>query len=63
MDTSKIIERLGGTAKAAALFQVTPSAVSQWQENGIPKARLMFLELARPDIFKDDPAPVDPSSP
>ena len=55
MDTSKIIERLGGTTKTAALFQVTPGAVSQWLENGIPKARLMYLEIARPDVFIDPP--------
>jgi hypothetical protein len=55
MDTSKIIERLGGTAKAAALFEISPSAVSQWIENGIPKPRLMYLKLARPDVFEEPP--------
>lgn len=28
------------------------AAVSQWRRDGIPNARLMFLRLARPDIFK-----------
>lgn len=53
MDTQEIIARLGGTAKAAALCNVTPSAVSQWIRSGIPPARLMFLTLARPDIFAE----------
>lgn len=51
MDHSKIIDDLGGTSKVAALCQVSLSAVSQWRESGIPKGRLMFLQLARPDIF------------
>lgn len=55
MDTQEIITRLGGTAKAAALCDVTPSAVSQWIRSGIPRARLMFLTLARPDIFAAPP--------
>ncbi|WP_426076499.1 Cro/CI family transcriptional regulator [Janthinobacterium sp. PSPC3-1] len=55
MDTQEIITRLGGTAKAAALCNVTPSAVSQWIRSGIPRARLMFLTLARPDIFAAPP--------
>ena len=51
MDTKTIIEKLGGGAKVAALCQVSPAAVSQWNRNGIPNARLMFLKLARPDVF------------
>ena len=51
MDDSKVIDELGGTAKVAALCEVSMAAVSQWREGGIPKSRLMFLRLARPDIF------------
>jgi hypothetical protein len=50
MDASKIIDDLGGTNAVAELCQVTPQAVSQWRDDGIPPARLMFLKLARPDI-------------
>jgi phage terminase Nu1 subunit (DNA packaging protein) len=52
MTPSKIIEALGGTAETARLCEVEMAAVSQWKENGIPKARMMFLKLARPDVFK-----------
>jgi predicted transcriptional regulator len=51
MDTKTLIKRLGGTAKTAELCEVTPGAVSQWRKSGIPKARLMFIRLARPEIF------------
>ena len=47
----EIIDALGGTAKVAKLCEVDPAAVSQWRRNGIPNARLMFLKLARPDVF------------
>lgn len=59
MDAQEIINRLGGTAKTAALCNVTPGAVSQWIPNGIPSARLMFLKLARPDAFIPGPASGD----
>ncbi|ALK96997.1 hypothetical protein AB595_04845 [Massilia sp. WF1] len=52
MNATEIIQRLGGPTKTAELCEVTTQAVSQWQHNGIPKARLKFLELARPDVFK-----------
>ena len=60
MDTqssvSDIIDRLGGTFKTAELCDVAPPSVSEWRANNrIPKARLMFLRLARPDVFRDDP--------
>lgn len=57
MNASEIIQRLGGVTKTAALCEVTVQAVSQWHRNGIPKARVKFLRLARPDVF--DPVPAD----
>lgn len=51
MNDSQLIDALGGTAKVAALCKVSMAAVSQWRDDGIPSARRMFLELARPDIF------------
>lgn len=51
MNANSIIDSLGGTNAVALLCKVSPQAVSQWREDGIPKARLMFLELARPDVF------------
>jgi hypothetical protein len=53
MNATEIIQRLGGPTKTAALCEVTTQAVSQWQQNGIPKARLQFLRLARPEVFQD----------
>lgn len=49
-DPSQIIDALGGTAVVAKLCEVQPPSVSEWRRVGIPRARLMFLELARPDV-------------
>jgi hypothetical protein len=51
---SELIDNMGGTAEVAALCDVSMAAVSQWRLSGIPKARRMFLRLARPDTFKDE---------
>jgi hypothetical protein len=51
MNASQIIDALGGTAKVATLCEVSMAAVSQWREDGIPKPRLMYLRLARPEVF------------
>ncbi|OJA74500.1 hypothetical protein BGV72_24410 [Burkholderia ubonensis] len=45
-----IIDGLGGTKSVAELCQCTDSAVSQWRHDGVPRARLSFLRLARPDF-------------
>lgn len=55
MTDSEIIDALGGTAKVAQLCEVEMAAVSQWRHAGIPHARIMFLRLARPDIFRVEP--------
>jgi len=47
---SRLIDALGGTVAAARLFEVRPQAVSQWRRQGIPKPRMMFLTLLRPDL-------------
>lgn len=52
MDTNTVIDLLGGTNKVAELCEVKPQAVSQWRTHGIPGARLMYLKLLRPDVFK-----------
>ena len=54
MDTNTIINKLGGTNAVAKLCNVSAQAVSQWRTDGIPAARLMYLELARPDVFSKD---------
>ena len=49
--SNEVIDALGGTVVVAGLCNVTKGAVSQWRENGIPEARLMYLKLLRPDVF------------
>lgn len=48
---SEIIDAIGGTSATARLCRVTPASVSDWRKTGIPDARRMFIELARPEIF------------
>jgi len=61
MDTKQIIKSLGGVSATARLCEVSSAAVSQWQTEGIPKSRLMFLKLARPEVFAV-PGQAEPSS-
>lgn len=51
MNDSDIIDKLGGTGEVANMCAVTPQAVSQWRDDGIPAARRMYLKLLRPDVF------------
>ncbi len=51
LTADEIIDALGGTSETARLCEVEPPSVSDWRKHGIPKPRLMFLKLARPDIF------------
>ena len=50
-EASRIIDAIGGTGEVAKLCEVLPSAVSQWRYDGIPRARMMYLRLVRPDVF------------
>ena len=43
MNTTDIITLLGGTFAVARLCGVSPSAVSQWHNNGIAKDKLILL--------------------
>lgn len=61
-DPNVIIDRLGGPAKVARLCRVRSQAVSQWRHDGIPDARLMYLQAVRPDVFADDFAADAPTS-
>ncbi|MFL1558606.1 hypothetical protein [Pseudomonas sp. O11] len=53
MNPSEIIDALGGTFRVAELCEVRPPSVSDWRKYGIPRARMMFLRIARPEVFKD----------
>lgn len=57
-----IIDRLGGTTAVAKLCECKPPSVHQWRADGIPKYRIQFLRLARPDVFEGVEQP-DQSSP
>jgi DNA-binding transcriptional regulator YdaS (Cro superfamily) len=43
MNTTEIIQTLGGTFAVAKLFRVSPPAVSQWRNNGLPGDKLVLL--------------------
>lgn len=48
---SALIDRLGGTMEVARMFDIKSPSVSEWRRTGIPNSRMMFLRLARPDLF------------
>ena len=52
MDSSQIIDALGGTDKVATICEITPSAVSQWRNNGIPRPWLRYLNLLYPRVVR-----------
>jgi DNA-binding transcriptional regulator YdaS (Cro superfamily) len=43
MNTTEIIQPLGGTFAVAKLCRVSPPAVSQWRNNGLPNDKLVLL--------------------
>ena len=59
---SALIDRLGGTVEVANLCEVSPQAVSHWRREGIPRARLMYLRVLRPEVFEAEGAPPVPAT-
>lgn len=51
IEPNTAIDLLGGTNAAAVFFEVTSGAVSQWRNDGIPRARAMYLRATRPDVY------------
>ena len=49
---NRIIDALGGTSAVAELFEITVGGVSQWRTNGIPKPRMQYIKLLRPDLVR-----------
>ena len=43
---AQVIDALGGTAAVARLFDARMPSISNWKRDGIPPARMMFLQLA-----------------
>lgn len=62
MDSNYIIDAFGGTSEVARICEVTTGAVAQWRYDGIPRARLMYLRLLRPDVFATVDAEFPPES-
>jgi len=52
LTTDQIIDALGGTSETARLFGIAAASVSEWRKEGIPKSRLMYLKIARPELFE-----------
>lgn len=50
---NKIIDALGGTNKVAAIFGIGAPSVSDWRKYGIPRARMMYLEVAKKKKLKE----------
>lgn len=59
MSPSEIIDALGGTTAVAELCEVKAPSVSEWRHNGIPRARMKFLLLAKPEVFSRERQPAD----
>ena len=51
LDHSRLIDELGGTTSVARLCNVEPQAVSKWKREGIPGARMQFLQAMFPEKF------------
>lgn len=58
---SEKIDQLGGTAAVARMFNIAQPSVTKWRKEGIPDARLMYLKLARPDLFQPQPTSAEVS--
>ncbi|MBF5007618.1 helix-turn-helix domain-containing protein [Diaphorobacter caeni] len=44
---TQVIDTLGGTAAVSRIFGIALSSVSNWRDHGIPKSRVMYLEVAK----------------
>lgn len=44
----------------AALTEVAGASVSNWRYTGIPRARMMYLRVVRPDVFEQESNPTKP---
>ncbi len=43
---TQLIDALGGTAAVARIFDARMPSISNWKRDGIPPARMMFLQVA-----------------
>jgi len=49
---TQIIDALGGTAAVSRMFGLSMPSVSNWKKSGIPRPRMMYLEVAHADKLK-----------
>lgn len=47
-----VIAALGGPTKTARIFDIRVPSVMAWLDKGIPDSRLMYLDLAYPEIMR-----------
>lgn len=55
-----LIERMGGLTAAAKVFDIRPQSVNGWIDGGIPRYRLDYLKVARPELFDETLPPAPP---
>jgi len=49
---SAVIAELGGPAAAARIFGIKQPSINGWLDKGVPKARLMYLDVAFPEVMQ-----------
>lgn len=47
---SELLNELGGLSKVAEICKIKPSSVFMWKVQGIPFSRVMYLQLAYPNL-------------
>jgi hypothetical protein len=48
-----VIAALGGPSATARIFGIKAPSVMAWYETGIPPARVMYLDVAYPEIMRN----------
>lgn len=51
-EASKLIDALGGTSDVARMFRISKPSVCKWRLVGIPEARMMYLQIAKPKLMR-----------
>ncbi|MEE0892193.1 MAG: hypothetical protein U0M61_10155 [Succinivibrio sp.] len=46
----ELITELGGVNAVARICKIASSSVSSWRKIGVPRARLMFLQVSYPNL-------------
>ena len=54
MNKKDAIKKAGGSGKLAELLGISPGAVSLWDDDTIPEARIWQLKVLRPGWFRKE---------